>query len=360
MTSPRKRLHIADIAKLSGVSSATVSRVMNGSRPVSPELRERVLVVAKRFDYQPSQLARNLRLGRTATVGVLVSDVENPHFSSLIKYLEESLFRRGTRVLFCNTEEDPRKQSAYLDVMAAERVMGVVISPAAFGDQEVTGLMDLGIPVVAIDRPLSDPRADLVVSDNAEAVTAGTNLLIDAGCRHIGLIGGREGVWTTSERLEGYLSALSPLGLTPHAKLREFTVEMGYRAAAELLDEVPDLDGLVAANNQMTIGALRLLRDRKVVVPDQLKIVAFDDPPWADLVEVPMTTIAQPIQAMAEAAVSQLFKRIAEPTLPPERIVLACRLKVRESSGPASARSAVQPDIEAGLALERAPTPSPK
>lgn len=325
---------MADVAKLSGVSSATVSRVLNGSVSVSPELRERVLAVAKRFEYQPNQLARNLRLGRTATVGVLVSDVENPHFASMVKYLEEALFRRGVRVLFCNTEEDPLKQSAYLDVMASERVMGVVISPAADGDQEVTGLMDLNIPVMAIDRPLSDPRADHVVADNAGAVTAGTNLLIDSGCRQIGLIGGREGVWTSSERLAGYLAALQPAGLTPHALRRESTVEMGCRAAAELLDQVPDLDGLVAANNQMTIGALRLLRDRGVTVPDQLKIVAFDDPPWADLVEVPLTTIAQPIQAMAEAAVDQLFKRIADPSLPPARVILQCQLRVRTSSGP--------------------------
>lgn len=344
MPGSKKRLHVADIAKLSGVSSATVSRVLNGARSVSPDLRKRVLAVAERFDYQPNHLARNLRLGRTATVGVLVSDVENPHFASMVKYLEEALAGRGVRVLFCNTEEDPLKQSAYLNVMASERVMGVVISPAAAGDQEVTGLMDLNIPVVAIDRPLSDPRADQVVADNAGAVTAGTNLLIDSGCRQIGLIGGREGVWTTSQRLAGYLAALQPMGLTPHAMLREFTVEMGYRAAAELLDQVPDLDGLVAANNQMTIGALRLLRNRGVTVPGQLKIVAFDDPPWADLIEVPLTTIAQPIQAMAEAAVNQLFKRIADPSLPPERVVLQCQVLVRASSGlpqPTPARSRV-------------------
>jgi LacI family transcriptional regulator len=349
MANTKKRLHISDIAKLAGVSSATVSRVMNGARPVSPELRDRVLAVAKRFDYQPSQLARNLRSGRAATVGVLVSDVENPHFASMVKYLEEALFRRGVRVLFCNTEEDPVKQAAYLDVMAAERVMGVVISPAASGDQEVTRLMDLDIPVVAIDRPLSDPRADLVVADNAYAVTAGTNLLIDSGCRQIGLIGGREGVWTTSERLAGYLAALRPVGLTPHAILREFTVEMGYQALADLLDQVPDLDGLVAANNQMTIGALGLLRERHVAVPDQVKIVAFDDPPWADLVETPMTTVAQPIQAMAETAVAQLFKRIADPTAAPERFVLPCQLRVRKSSGPAQTRSGLSSEAIAEL-----------
>ena len=332
MKNSNTRLHIVDIAKLAGVSSATVSRVISGSRPVSPDLRERVLATVERFDYQPSQLGRNLRRGRTATVGVLMSDVENPHFAAMAKYLEEALYRRGAPVLFCNTGEDPSKQSSYLEVMAAERVTGVVISPALEGDAAVSRLMDLGTPVVAVDRPLSDPRADLVVVNNAAASEAGTQLLIDAGCRRIGCIGGREGVWTTTERLAGYRSAMDKAGLASHSVLSEFTVEMGYRAAATLLDEPGDLDGLMIANNQMAIGALRLLRARQIRVPQQLRVVAFDDPPWADLIQPRLTTIAQPIREMAEAAVEQLFRRLDDPSLPPGRVTFDCELKVRESS----------------------------
>jgi len=129
MNLPPRRLRIGDVAKLAGVSPATVSRVMSGSRPVSKEARDRVLAAARRFDYQPSQLARNLRRGQTATVGVLVSDIENPHFAAMVRAIEAALYDRGTRVLLCNSAEDTGKQSSYLDIMAAERVMGVVISP---------------------------------------------------------------------------------------------------------------------------------------------------------------------------------------------------------------------------------------
>jgi LacI family transcriptional regulator len=325
-------MHIRDIAKLAGVSPATVSRVISGSRPVSPTLRDQVLVIARRFDYQPSQLARNLRRGRAATVGVVVSDIENPHFATLVGSIEEALYARGIRVLFCNSGEDSAKQSSYLDVMAAERVMGVIISPTAEGDSSVAHLMDLGTPVVAIDRPVSDPRADLVVSDNAAATAAGTQLLVDSGRRHIGWIGGREGVWTTTERLAGYTTTISQAGLEPITALSEFTVEMGYRTTDVMLDDHPELDGLVIANNQMAIGSLQALRARAVRVPYRIGVVTFDDPPWANLVDPPLTTIAQPIRAMSEAAVEQLFRRLADPSMPPQRLSLECHLEVRESS----------------------------
>ncbi len=334
MNTPSPRVNIGDIARLAGVSASTVSRVMNGSRPVSPELRTRVLAIAERFDYKPSELARNLRRGRAAMVGVLVSEIQNPHFASLVGAIEEALYARGARVLFCNSGEDSAKQSAYLDVMIAERVMGVVISPTtAEGDPAVAHLMDRGIPVVAIDRPVSDPRADLVVSNNAEAMAAGTQLLVESGRRHIGWIGGRPGVWTTTERLAGYMSTIRRAGLEPITAHGEFNVEMGYQTTERMLDEHPELDALVIANNQMAIGALQALRSRAVAIPEALAVVAFDDPPWASLTEPPLTTIAQPIREIAQAAVEQLFHRIAARAMPPQRIVLECHLQVRGSSG---------------------------
>ncbi|MHB1526878.1 MAG: LacI family DNA-binding transcriptional regulator [Candidatus Dormibacteria bacterium] len=332
MNPPSRRLRIDDVAKLAGVSPATVSRVMSGSRRVSDGARERVLAAAHRFDYQPNQLARNLRRGQTTTVGVLVSDIENPHFATMVRSIEAVLYDRGARVLLCNSAEDTAKQSAYLEVMAAERVMGVLISPAADGDAAISRLMDLGIPIVAFDRPVADPRADAVVTDNAAAVARGTQLLVDSGRRKIGFIGGQETVWTASERLAGYAAAIAAAGLSPLAAVGDFTVEGGQRAAEEILEIDQDLDGLVIANNQMTIGALAALRARRIPIPDQVGLVAFDDPPWASLLNPPLTTLAQPLREMCEAAVDRLFMRMADAAMPPQRICFECRLEIRESS----------------------------
>lgn len=326
------RVRIGDVAKLAGVSPATVSRVISGSRPVSESIRERVLDAARRFDYQPSQLARNLRRGQAATVGVLVSDIENPHFASMVRTIEAALYARGTRVLLCNTAEDTDKQSSYLEVMASERVMGVVISPTADGDAAISHLIDLAVPVVAFDRPVADPRADAVIADNAAAISLGTRLLVDSGRRHIGYIGGGELIWTAAERLTGYRSAIESAGLEPMTAVGDFTVEGGRRAAEQLLAASPDLDALVIANNQMTIGALQALRASEISLPDEVGIVAFDDPPWASLLDPTLTTLAQPLREMSEAVVDRLFVRMADRTLPPVRICFECRLEIRESS----------------------------
>ena len=305
---------------------------MNGSRRVSDGARDRVLAAAQRFDYQPSQLARNLRRGQTATVGVLVSDIENPHFASMVRALESALYDRGTRVLLCNSAEDTGKQSAYLEVMAAERVLGVVISPTDDGDPTISRLMDLGIPIVAFDRPVADPRADAVVTDNAAAVYRGTQLLLNSGRRRVGFIGGRETLWTAAERCKGYVRALAAAGATPLTAVGDFTVEGGRTAADQLLDAEPALDGLMIANNQMTIGALDALRARNVSLPEQVGIVAFDDPPWARLLDPPLTSLAQPLREMSAAAVERLFLRMADRSLPPQHLCFECQLQVRLSS----------------------------
>ena len=326
------RVRIYDVAKLAGVSPATVSRVMSGSRPVSEGIRARVLEAARRFDYQPSQLARNLRRGQAATVGVLVSDIENPHFASMVRAIEAALYDRGTRVLLCNTAEDTEKQSSYLEVMASERVMGVVISPTADGDDAISHLINLGVPVVAFDRPVADPRADAVIADNAAAIALGTQLLVDSGRRRIGFIGGGELLSTAAERLAGYRSAIESAGFEPLTAIGDFTVEGGRRAAEQLLTQSRDLDALVIANNLMTIGALQALRAGGILLPDEVGIVAFDDPPWASLLDPALTTLAQPLREMSEAVVARLFARMADRTLPPVRICFDCHLEIRQSS----------------------------
>jgi LacI family transcriptional regulator len=328
-----KRLRIGDVARLAGVSNATVSRVLSGSPRVRPEARERVLAVATRFGYQPSQLARHLRKGRTDVVGVVVSDIENPHFASLVRAIEDAVYRRGRRVLLCNTSEDAAKEGSYLQVLAAERVLGVLLSPSDERGQEIGKLLDLGIPVVAFDRSVTDPRADSVTVDNRGAAERATQLLIGLGHRRIGFVGGLPGVQTADERLAGYLCALSAAGLEPVVRQGDFSLEGGRRATAELIVERPPLTALLVGNNLMTLGALDVLREGRVRVPDDVALAAFDDPPWARLIDPPLTTLAQPLRTMADTAVSLLFERIADPRRQPVHPRYDLELRIRRSSG---------------------------
>ncbi len=332
--SARTQLKIRDVAKLAGVSPATVSRVLRKSAPVSPETQARVMEVVHRFDYQPSHLARHLRRGRTDLVGMVVSDIENPYFATLVREVEYHVYQRGSRVLLCNTSEDAAKQSSYLTVMAGERVSGVILSPSDPDDPQIGRLLDIGIPMVAVDRRVADPRADSVVAENRPAAKHATELLIGSGRRRIAYIGGRIEVDTGSDRLAGYREAMIAAGLTPRAAEGGFTTEGAHLAMEVLWAGDPLIDGLLVANNQMTIGALEVLRGVGAELPEQVALISFDDPPWARLMDPPLTAIAHPLPQMAAAAVDLLFARMeADDTRQPAHLTFPLELRVRRSCG---------------------------
>lgn len=326
-------MRIDEVARLAGVSPATVSRVLSGSRKVGEETKQRVLAVVDRFDYQPNALGRNLRQGRAAVVGVVVSDIENPHFATAVRAIEDALYLRGKRVILCNTSEQPDKEAAYLQVMAIEHVLGVLISPSDPASPGISRLLDRGIPVVAFDRLVADPRADGVTADNRGAGALATRHLLGSGRSRVGFVAGLPGVLTADDRLAGYLDAVAEAGSQARNRAGQFTVEEGYAATRQLLQDFPRLDGLLVANNQMTIGALKALRDVGARVPDDVALVGFDDPAWAALVDPPLTTLAQPLREMSQSVVDLLFERMERRKLEPRRIVYEFELRVRRSCG---------------------------
>jgi len=330
---------IRGVAELAQVSQATVSRVLNGSPQVGEAHRKRVLEAADQLGYRPNRLARNLRLQKVDTLGVLIPDIENPHFSESVRVFEDAAFSAGYRVLLCNTDETEEKQRAYAQVLADERVVGVIAAPADSGGAGLAPLFDLGIPVVAFDRLISDPRADAVVCDNADATRRATEHLIWLGHTRIAYVGGRTNVETGAHRHEGYATTMRSAGLTP------FVVDGGFRAAAAEREVATLLrlgqrpTALVVGNNLMTIGALRATRDAHLSIPGDLAVVAVDDPPWAELVDPPLTVVAQPVRRMAERAIQLLLERIKGHDGPPERIVLPLDLRIRDSCGMRQASS---------------------
>jgi LacI family transcriptional regulator len=324
------------VAERAGVSPATVSRVLNGRETVRADYRSRVLAAVAELDYRPNRLARNLRRQRADMIGVVVSDIENPHFSESVRAVEDAAYRRGYRVLLCNTDETPAKQSAYLAILAQERVLGVILSPSDPEGAEIAELLDLGIPVVAFDRAVRDARADAVVVDNVGATRLATDHLLGAGHRNVGFIGGPTGVETGAERLEGYTAAMTAAGLEPVVSSGRFRIEDGRTATHELLAGGPPPTALVVGNNLMAIGALRALREARLAVPAQVALVAVDDPFWAALVEPALTTVAQPVRAMAERAMSLLLERIEGRRRKSRRVVFEVELRRRRSCGTAA------------------------
>jgi LacI family transcriptional regulator len=327
-------VRIGDVAERAGVSPATVSRVLNGVESVRFEYRERVLRAVEELGYRPNRLASNLRRQKAEMIGVVVSDIENPHFAEMVRAVEDAAYCRGYRVLLCNTDEDSEKQSAYLEELAAERVCGVLISPSDPSGEEISRLMDLGIPVIALERAVEDPRADAVVADDVGGVRMATEFLIRAGHYRIGFMSGPQ---TSVERRLGYEAAMREFGLEPRQASGGYGI-LGSRATTGALLEEGDVTALIVADNLMATGALEALRARGVRVPEEIALLAVDDPFWARLVEPPLTTLAQPVREMAGCAVRLLLERIAGDRERPRRVVFEFGLRVRGSCGTAISR----------------------
>jgi LacI family transcriptional regulator len=309
MTLPvRPRLRIRDVAELAGVSPATVSRVLNGSATVAEAKREEVLAVINELGYRPNRTASNLRRQQAQMIGVVISDIENPHFTQMVRAVEDASYQRGYRVLLCNTDEDPAKQRDYLGVLAAERVAGAIISPTDAAAPEITELIDHGTPVVAFDRAVRDRRADAVLAANVEGARMGTEHLLACGHTTVGFVSGPTRVETAAQRLEGYNQAMAEIGLGPLVAYGNFRFDGGVAATSELLEA--GVTALLVANNLMAVGVLHAVKEAGLRVGEDVSIVSIDDPPWAALTDPPLTTLGQPVRAMADAAVEMLFARL--------------------------------------------------
>jgi len=325
---------IYDVARRARVSPSTVSRVLNGKQTVDETLAARVREAARELDYRPNALARSLRRSRTNLWAVLVSDINNPFFTALVRGVEDVARSSQYSVVLCNSDEDPDKEASYVAAILAEQMAGVIISPTG-GGGPVQRLIDASVPIVAIDRQVPGATVDLVTVDNEHAATVATTHLIDEGFRHIACIAGPRDLSTARQRLDGYRRALRAAGRPIDSRLiqyADFRESGGYAAMAALLDQSPRPDAVFTTNNLMTIGALECLAERGVRVPDDVAVFGFDDVPCATLIQPPLSTVTQPTYEIGRTAAELLLARIAEPTRPPSVKVLPTEIHVRASS----------------------------
>jgi LacI family transcriptional regulator len=325
---------ISDVAARAGVSTATVSRALNGKSTVDPDLAARVIAAARDLGYQPNGPARNLRRQEAAVLALIISDVENPFFTAIARGVEDVAQAVGYSVVLCNSDEDAEKERRYVDVAIQERAAGVIVSPTATASS-VDQLIQRGTPVVAVDRPLPDWESDTVLVDTRLAARQATAHLIDQGYQRVGCITGPSGVRTADDRLAGYRDALKAgkqRGSTRLVRRTEFKAAGAEKAATDLLDQEERPDALLVANSAMAVGVLAALRTHGLRAGRDVGIVAFDDVPWAGLVEPPMTVVAQPAYEIGTVAAQLLLARIADNTRTATTTTLGARLIERGSS----------------------------
>ncbi|TDO46220.1 LacI family transcriptional regulator [Kribbella sp. VKM Ac-2527] len=325
---------ISDVAALAGVSTATVSRALNGKATVDRELVARVQQAADELGYRPNGPARNLRRQEAAVVALIISDVENPFFTAIARGVEDVAHEVGYSVVLCNSDENAEKESRYIDVAIQERVAGVILSPTGT-TSSVDKLAARGTAFVAVDRPLPQQDSDVVLVDTRLAARQATDHLIAQGYDRVGCITGPAGVRTADDRLAGYRDALKSAKRPSSTKLvrrTEYKAAGAHKAAAELMSQPDPPDALLVANSAMAVGVLQALREQGVRPGRDVGIVAFDDAPWAEPVDPPLSVVAQPAYEIGTVAARLLLARIADSTRTATTTTLGARLIERGSS----------------------------
>lgn len=332
--------NIRDVARRAHVSTATVSRVINESGFVAEELKARVRQAMADLNYSPNNLARSFRQNRSFMIALMISDISNPFFTSLVRGVEDVVKEGGLNLLLCNTDENPAKERSYVEVLIGNRINGVIMAPTGSARESVEAFRQHGIPVVFIDRQLAGVEADAVLLDNVSGAYEATVHLLRLGHRRIGIITGLEGVSTSEEREEGYRRALADFGIAPDERLivrGNSRIEGGIRQTRALLALPPDVrpTALFASNNLLTIGAMRALREAGVKVPQEMAVVGFDEFESTSIIDPPLTVVAQPTYEIGMRAAKRLFAHLSQGTREEKPTVLRLKpqLIVRESCG---------------------------
>lgn len=326
---------IVDVAKAAGVSVSTVSHVINKTRFVSEEVTQRVCKAIEELNYQPNAVARSLRTRRSRIIGVVVSDITNPFFTSSVRAIEDEALKHGYNIILCDTYEQPEREREYLDILVSRQVEGIIVSPSTENASVISSIAREGMPVVFLDREIAGTHVDIVECDSERDAYVATTYLINQGHSRIGIICGRLDVSTGALRLAGYNKALVEHGITVDerlVKIANYKRELAYAQTLQLLDAEAPPTSLLVCNNTMIIGALAAIRDLGVKIPDDLSLVGFDDPEWASLMYPPLTVVSQPVRELGVKATQLLIERI-ENGLDggQKRITLMSDLVVRDS-----------------------------
>ncbi len=327
-----------DVARRAGVSVTTVSHVINETRVVSPESRQRVLAAMNELGYQPNALARSLRRKETYTLGVIVPDSADPFFAEIVRGIEDTSFQRGYTITLCNSDSDLDKELLYTNALTEKQVDGILFLAAGGKSTEhIQSLHKRRMPLVVVDRHTSNMGLDSVQIDNAWGGWAATRHLVELGHRRIGCISGPSDLTLSAERVTGYRRALQEGQLMIDECLivkGDFQYESGYRAAHYFLNLKEPPTAIFACNDLMAVGLVSAAQALGYEIPTDLAIVGFDDVRLASFINPPLTTIAQPKYDIGRIATTMLLERIGNPDMPPRQQTLKTELIVRRSTAP--------------------------
>jgi LacI family transcriptional regulator len=322
-----------DVARRAGVSKTTVSHVVNETRFVEEETKQRVLQAIAELGYYPNAAARSLTTKRTGTIGVVISDASNLFFGEVLLGIEDVLQPENYGLIVCNTDEILEREAHYLDLLLSQRVEGII---AAATSQRWAALAEAEVrhtPIVSVDRTFEGSEVPFAGVNNQHGAYLGAKHLIERGHRQIGIIAGFPRLSTMRERLAGFRQALEEHHLPlPEAWIVSSPLKAGREATYQILSLPERPTALFINNNQLSVGVLRAVKELGLRCPEDIALVGFDDHPWAVVSDPPLTVVRQPTRELGQSAARMLFDLIQGQPPAKTRVILECELVIRQSS----------------------------
>jgi LacI family transcriptional regulator len=329
---------VVEVAARAGVSLGTVSNVLNRPDRVAPATRDRVMQAIRELGFVRNEAARQLRAGRSRTIGLVVLDVGNPFFTDLARGVETTAGKSGLSVVLCNSNDDDDREQHYLSLLQEQRAFGILITPVGRDTAGIEAVRRSGTPVVLVDRGSSRRQCSVSVNDRVGGELAVAHLL-SQGHKRIGFVGGPLSIHQVSERLAGARAALHAAGLPPSALVVIETPRLDVasgRATGAQLAALPARrrpTAVFCANDLLALGLLQDTTRRQLSVPGELAIVGYDDIDFAAAAAVPLTSVRQPRAQLGQAAMELLLEEATDPTNHQHRqVVFEPELVVREST----------------------------
>lgn len=306
---------ILDVARRAGVSTATVSHVVNGTRMVAPETRRVVEEAIEALRYRPSAVARGLQSNITQTVGVLVADISSYFFAQIVRELEAVFEPEHYNLLLCNTDEQPEREKRYLEMLHSKRVDGIIMVPTGVDQPILRTLIDSKVPIVAMHRKLREPALSAVLSDDEDSAYTATDYLVKLGHRRIGVLARAHNLSPVIQRTHGYMRALRANWIPIDQRLIEVghqSTEQATRAAKRLFAMNPPITAVIAMSLTSSLGLLKAMRELGVSYPDQVSVIGIGDAPWMEVLSAPLTVMAAPVDEMCNAAGRLILDALAQ------------------------------------------------
>lgn len=327
--------NIVDIALKSGFSITTVSRVLNGKADkyrISKETQQKIKSMAEELNYIPNEFARNLRTGKSKTIALIVPSLKNPFFAEIASVVNSEVRKYNRITIIGDSDDNIDNEKTEVLHLSSRNLDGMIIVPCGDEWGHLESLKEKGVPLICIDRYFEGSDLSFVSSDNYEGAYSATKYLIEQGHTSIACIQGVRHSIPNIQRVKGFVDAMINSGITSYTVTGDaFSEQNGYLETKLLLQQKERPTAIFAFSNTIAMGCIKALKEEKVKLPEDISLLTFDENPYLNYIEPPLTCISQPVEDICKIAVKMLFSNILEYDTAPKRVLLKTQLKVKSS-----------------------------